>query len=83
MIKKITPEEFYEIARKSPYTLVCRDIDEFLKSEDSVCEVDVSAYTTANSAAGSYRNAAKRMKYDLDVMIRNGRCFMVKTEGAK
>lgn len=83
MIKKIDPAEFEKFARKSHYTSVMRDIDEFQHMPDKFCEIDVSSYKSAYSAANSYRQTINRLKINIAVISRDGRAFMVKKEATK
>ena len=83
MIKKIDPAEFEKVTRKSHYTSVMRDIDEFQQMPDKFCEIDVSSYKSAASAASSYKQTINRLKTNIDVISRGGRAFMVKKEVTK
>lgn len=69
MIKKLSEEDF-ALVRKRVNTNVVADIQEFIQSGDSACEIVTDGYKNIHSAYGAYMSAAKRCGYGVSVMTR-------------
>ena len=79
MIKKISDTDF-EWIRKKVNNKVALDIEEFIQSEETACEVISDDYKSVESARNAYKVAAKRCGYAVEFTVAKNRLFMFRKE---
>ena len=79
MIKKISNTDF-EWIRKKVNNKVALDIEEFIQSEDTACEVVWDGYKSCECARSAYKTSAKRLGYAVEFTCVKNRLFMYRKE---
>ena len=77
MIRKI---DISEVPRRTTNwnNVLTQELREFVDSDWSAAEVDISKYRNAESARQAYKTAAVRAKLPVLPMARGGRLFLVR-----
>ena len=68
---------------RTTYGRVVEELNLFMNSSHSACEVDISRYKNVCVAQISYSTVAHRRGYEIKTIVRQGRLFLVKKGALK
>lgn len=79
MIKKLSEEDLLWV-RKKVNNKVMEDINEFIQSGDTACEIVLGDYKNPQSAYNAYKTSATRAGFGVKFTVRGNRLFMFRED---